>query len=169
MIELQELSADDWALWRELRLVALEEAPYAFGVPLSEWQGDGDREERWRDRLSIPGSRNLIALLDGKPAGMASGIPGERDGVTELISMWVVPEARGRGVGDHLIRAVAAWAVEVGAEVLELAVAPFNDKAIALYRRHGFEDTSQLGDELPNGLRELVMAKKLAIRGDADD
>ena len=164
MIESQELSADDWALWRELRLVALEEAPYAFGVPLAEWQGDGDREERWRGTAwSIPGSRNLIALLDGKPAGMASGIPGERDGVTELISMWVVPEARGHGVGDHLMRAVEAWAVEVGAEVLELAVAPGNEKAIALYRRHGFEDTSQLGDELPNGLRELVMAKKLPV------
>ncbi|WP_433515713.1 GNAT family N-acetyltransferase [Nonomuraea sp. CA-143628] len=169
MIELQELSADDWALWRELRLVALEEAPNAFGVPLSEWQGDGDREERWRDRLSIPGSRDLIALLDGKPAGMASGIPDERDGVTELISMWVAPEARGRGVGDHLIRAVAAWAVEVGAEVLELSVDPGNEKAIALYRRHGFEDTSQLGDEPPNGLPKLVMEKKLASRGDADD
>ncbi|MEU7859030.1 GNAT family N-acetyltransferase [Nonomuraea sp. NPDC049141] len=162
MIELQELSADDWALWRELRLVALEEAPYAFGVPLADWQGDGDREERWRARLSIPGSRDLIALLDGKPVGMASGIPGEREGVAEMISMWVNPAARGQGVADRLIRAVESWAVEAGAEVLELAVAPFNEKAIALYRRNGFENTDQIGDELPNGLRELVMAKKLA-------
>jgi hypothetical protein len=54
MLELRTLESDDWRLWRELRLGALAEAPHAFGSTLAEWQGPGDREERWRSRLSIP-------------------------------------------------------------------------------------------------------------------
>ena len=69
MIELRVLTPDDWRAWRRLRLAALAEAPYAFGSRLADWQGDGDREERWRARLGIPGSFNVIAVLDGEPAG----------------------------------------------------------------------------------------------------
>lgn len=109
MLELRTLESDDWPLWRELRLAALAEAPYAFGSTLAQWQGSGDREERWRARLSIPGAHDLIALLDGLPVGMASGVPGEGAENVELISMWVNPTARGKGVGDYLIQAVERW------------------------------------------------------------
>ncbi|MFD0888199.1 GNAT family N-acetyltransferase, partial [Streptosporangium algeriense] len=70
MIELRVLGADDWPLWRELRLAALAEAPAAFGAKLADWQGEGDREDRWRGRLEIPGSHNVVAVLDGVPAGI---------------------------------------------------------------------------------------------------
>jgi ribosomal protein S18 acetylase RimI-like enzyme len=162
VIEVRVLSVEDWRAWRELRLAALAEAPYAFGSTLAEWQGDGDREERWRNRLAIAGSYNLLALLDGQPAGMASGVPGERPGTVELISLWVGPAARGRGVGDRLIHAVADWArASTDARVLELAVRSHNANALALYRRHGFADTGRPGERLPDGGHELVLAKPL--------
>ncbi|GAU70388.1 hypothetical protein SSP35_19_00240 [Streptomyces sp. NBRC 110611] len=161
MIELRVLTADDWPRWRELRLAALAEAPYAFGSRLADWQGEGDREERWRSRLGIPGSWHVVAALDGKPAGMAGGVPGPRDGVVELISLWVGKEARGRGVGDRLVQAVEQWAAQGRAEVLQLAVTPGNTHARALYRRHGFEDIGPLGDVLPDGRREHLMTKRL--------
>ncbi|WP_226874350.1 GNAT family N-acetyltransferase [Microbispora sitophila] len=87
MIELRVLSEDDWPIWRGLRLAALAEAPQAFGSTLSEWQGEGDREERWRARLAIPGSHNVIAMIDDRPVGMVSGIPAETTGEAELISL----------------------------------------------------------------------------------
>ncbi|MEU8004931.1 GNAT family N-acetyltransferase [Catellatospora sp. NPDC049111] len=162
MIELRVLAPDDWPIWRELRLAALAEAPYAFGSRLADWQGDGDRDERWRGRLEIPGSYNLVALLDGRSAGMASGVPTEDRGVVELISMWVHPDARGRGVGDQLLAAVEQWARQVRAEVLKLAVAEGNDSATGLYRRHGFQLTAEVGDLMPDGVRrEQIMAKEL--------
>ncbi|MFF4258626.1 GNAT family N-acetyltransferase [Streptomyces sp. NPDC001663] len=110
MLDLRALTSDDWPLWRELRLAALAEAPYAFGSTLAQWQGSGDREERWRARLSIPGAHDLVVLLGGLPVGMAGGVPGEGAGNVVLISMWVNPAARGRGVGDHLIQAIERWA-----------------------------------------------------------
>lgn len=157
------LSGGDWAVWRGLRLAALSEAPYAFGSKLADWQGDGDRERRWRDRLEIPGSRNLVAVLDGVASGMASGVPGDSADVVEIISLWVSPAARGKGVADRLIEEIEAWAVRsCRAKTLRLEVTPGNGSAIALYRRHGFADTGELGDPAPGGLgRELVMAKTL--------
>ncbi|WP_328710440.1 GNAT family N-acetyltransferase [Microbispora hainanensis] len=102
MIELRVLYEDDWPIWRELRLAALAEAPYAFGSTLSEWQGEGDREERWRARLAMPGSHNVIATIDDRPVGMAAGIPAETADEAELISFWVSPSVRGKGVGEPL-------------------------------------------------------------------
>lgn len=162
MIEIRALTPDDWETWRDLRLAALAEAPHAFGSTLADWQGEGDREDRWRARLGLPGSHNLVATLEAEHVGMASGAPGEDNAVVELISMWVAPAGRGRGVGDALVREVERWARSVGATLLRLEVAAGNDAAAALYERHGFALTGELGDLMPDGVRrELVMAKPL--------
>lgn len=162
MLVTRVLDESDWTLWRELRLAALAEAGYAFGAQLADWQGDGDREERWRGRLLIPNSYNILAELDGRAVGMASGVPTDRDGVVELISMYVAPVGRGQGVGDHLVRSVEQWARLVGARTLRLAVVADNATAWALYQRNGFRDTGELGDLMPDGVRrEHVMAKSL--------
>ena len=160
MIELRVLTVDDWQVWRELRLAALKDAPHAFGSRYEDW-ADAP-EERWRDRLSIPRSHNLIADLDGQPAGMASGVPADQDGVAGLISMWVSRTARGKGVGDHLMTAVEQWARNLPAHTLKLSVAQGNPQAHSLYLRNGFTDTAEPGDLMPDGLhRELIMHKPL--------
>lgn len=162
MIELRALTTDDWPLWRSLRLAALGESPHAFGSKLSDWQGEGDLESRWRDRLGIPGSHNLVAFLDGTPAGMASGIPGSEPDVVEVISVWVSPAARGRRVGDELLAAIEDWARQRSARALILAVAPGNEPAIRLYSRNGFAVTGELGDLMEDGVSyEAVMEKPL--------
>jgi ribosomal protein S18 acetylase RimI-like enzyme len=161
VIELRVLTPDDWRTWRALRLAALAEAPAAFGSRLADWQGEGDQEERWRARLSIPGSHNVVAVLDGQPAGMTSGVP---DGpqTAELISMWVAPQARGQGVGDRLIEAVEQWARQSGVTTLRLSVVQDNDAATALYQRNGLRPTGELGDVMPDGIRqEQIMEKQL--------
>jgi len=163
MVELRALAPDDWGIWRGLRVAALAEAPYAFGSVLTDWQGAGDREERWRARLNIPGSYNVVAILDDQPVGMASGVPTAEDGIAELISMWVAPPARGYGVGDELVRGIERWARHIGAGVLRLAVAQGNEMAFALYQRNGFSDTGVFGALMPDGVRrERVMAKVLS-------
>jgi ribosomal protein S18 acetylase RimI-like enzyme len=161
MIELQVLTPDDWGVWRAQRLAALAEAPAAFGSRLADWQGEGDQEERWRARLSISGSHNVIAVLDGQPAGMVSGVP-VAGGNVELISMWVSPQARGKGVGDRLTAAVEQWARQAGLKTLRLSVVENNEPAIALYQRNGLRLTDELGDLMPDGIRqERIMEKQL--------
>ena len=148
------MSDDDWKLWRELRLAALAEAPYAFGSTLGAWQDAG--EEQWRDRLRIPGARDLVGYLDGEPVGMASGVPAGADAV-EIISVWVSPAGRGRGVGDALIGAIADWAAASGAAAVRLSVRADNAAAVRLYERAGFV---HVGPN-PEDPREIVMERGL--------
>ena len=160
MIELKSVGPDDWKLWRELRLAALAEAPYAFGSQLVDW-ADAP-EERWRERLSVPSAYQVIASLDGTPVGMAGGFRADEPGVAELVSMWIAPAGRGQGVGDALMTAIEDWARAAGARVLKLSVVDGNDPAHNLYLRSGFADTDELGDLMPDGIhREIVMRKAL--------
>ena len=157
MVELQELTPDDWPTWRTVRLAALADAPYAFGSRLADWQVAP--EDRWRARLGIPNSVNFVAFDNGEPVGMASGVPTPEIGVVELISMWVKPSLRGQGLGGRLVEEVVAWAKRRGARVVRLGVADGNAAAIALYRRCGFQETGEV-EIMPDGVhRELVMER----------
>ncbi|MFJ4767638.1 GNAT family N-acetyltransferase [Streptomyces uncialis] len=159
MVRLRVLTVADWPLWRDARLAALTEAPHAFKSRLSDWHHGG--EELWRARFASPASCNIVALLDGRTVGMATGLPWDGGGC-ELRSVWVSPGARGSGVGDGLIEAVGTWARRSGAVTLKLAVLPHNGAAFALYQRNGFTITPEPGELLPDGVtRERVMRKEL--------
>ena len=156
MLELRELSPDDWPQWRELRHAALADAPEAFGSTVADWTGAGDTEPRWRARLADV-ALNIAISADGEPVGMASGTAPESDGAVEIISMWVAPAARGQGVGDLAIRHIVAWAATVypGHDVV-LSVKAGNAAAIALYRRHGFADAGPSPDDPSERLMRRV-------------
>ncbi|MBF4999707.1 GNAT family N-acetyltransferase [Nocardia sp. BSTN01] len=168
MIEIRVVGPEDWRAWRSVRLAALAGAPEAYRTRLAEWQGDGDREHRWRARLNTPGAQDLLALHHGEPVGMASGVPGPEDTAAKVISMWVDPSARGLGVGDLLLTTLERWAAECGYTTLRLGVFTDNEPAIALYRRNGFEfdagsgeraERVQRADLDPDHRVEVVMAK----------
>jgi ribosomal protein S18 acetylase RimI-like enzyme len=158
-IELRRVTADDWETWRPVRLAALAEAPDAFGSTLDDW-ADAP-EHRWRTRLSIPGALDLVAHDGSAAIGMASGVPGDEPGTTELISMWVDPVARGRGVATDLIRAVVGWAAGADSHSLELSVMPDNAAARRTYERNGFLVADEPGDPLPVGRHEVLMRRDL--------
>lgn len=142
-LALTRLTAEDWELWRSLRLRALKEAPYAFGSRLADWQGAGDLEQRWRERLaSVP--FNLIATLHNSPVGMVSATEPDKDGTVDLISLWVAPSGRGIGIGDALVEAVVQWAVVCEASGVSLDVTEDNHHAMNLYIRNGFFDLGTL-------------------------
>ena len=165
-IELRRATADDWEAWRPVRLRALADAPHAFGSTLQDWANAP--EHRWRTRLSIPGALDLLAVdtaaeVPGTVVGMASGIPPTGpDGPAELISMWVDPAARGRGVARALIEAIAVWAATSGATELELSVLPDNAVARRAYERVGFSARDEPGDPLPDGRTEVRMRRTVA-------
>jgi len=165
-IELRAASADDWRVWRSVRLAALADAPGAFGSRLGEW-ADAP-EDRWRDRLSIPGAIDLLAVdVDAPgnaPVGMATGTPAtDRSSRAELISMWVDPAVRSRGVATALITAIAGWAASTGAATLVLSVMPDNVAARRTYERNGFTLSDTPGDLVSGGQRELVMLRDLSL------
>lgn len=151
-LTVRRLSSDDWPVWRAVRVRALTEAPHAFSATLAEWQGAGDVEERWRARLDNV-ALNLVAALDDDLAGQASGAAPGEDGLVELLSMWVAPEARGRGVGDALVAEVIEWARTRSAAGVVLAVKRGNAPAITLYERAGFSPIAPTHETAPDEAR----------------
>jgi ribosomal protein S18 acetylase RimI-like enzyme len=155
VIEVRVAGPDDWPLWRRLRRAALAEAPDAFRSTLAQWSGDGDTEQRWRDRIDAV-ALNLVLYLDGQPVGMVSATDPARGADVELISLWIAPEARGRFVGDAAIEGVIAWADEHHpGRSIRLVVKQGNRPALTLYRRHGFANAA-----LPAVDDEIVLVRR---------
>lgn len=56
-----------------------------------------------------------------------------------LTELYLLPEARGRGLGREVIAMIEALAVERGARALHMVVRPENEPAVRLYQGAGFE------------------------------
>lgn len=79
----------------------------------------------------------VVVYLDD--AAMACGAVRLLDAQTaEVKRMYVRPAARGRGLGEALVRTLLAHARALGAERARLDTAPELASAIALYRKLGF-------------------------------
>ena len=137
-IEIRRLEPDDWALYREVRLAALRDSPFAFG---STFEGESTYTEPvWRERLQ--GRALFVALHSGRPAGLAAGVRNrEHPEEALLISMWTDPAFRGQGIGERLVQSVLGWTAAEGISRITLEVTEGNDAAERLYRRCGFERT----------------------------
>jgi len=149
-------------VFREVRLAALQEAPYAFG---STYEREREAEEgNWRERL---GNRaQMVAEVGGQIAGTAAGIASDGDAADRraaaLISMWVAPHARGLGVGARLVNAVVDWAKLEGYDSIFLWVTEGNEVAERLYERCGFVRTGQVQPVHPGEPRvEYEMWKRI--------
>jgi len=141
VISVRPVTADAWPEWRLLRRQALAQSPDAFGSTLAEWSDEGDTEQRWRRRLdAVP--VNLMADDDGAPVGMVR-VTAVVDAQAEIMSVWVAPQARGRGAGDALIGAALDHARAAGANRVALNVRVTNGHAVRLYRRAGFVEVGR--------------------------
>lgn len=135
-IAIAEIGPGDWELLRELRARVLSADPDAFGSTLVEEQQYD--EARWRGRLGR--GYSIVSFLDEHPVGLG-GLFEVSPGVSMVVSMWVAPEARGRGVGRMILDDVVA-AVPPENRVV-LWVADGNSSARRLYERAGFVDTGE--------------------------
>jgi GNAT superfamily N-acetyltransferase len=162
-VDMRRLSPDDWAEMRDIRLTALQEAPNAFGSTYAREAAFAETD--WRGRLERPTAVTYLAahtdFADG-PVGIAGGYVNPETGLSELVAMWVRPEARGRGVGVELVETVVTWAKSLGVDRIQLWVAEVNPAALKLYERCGFTLTGERG-ELPHNesVTELRMVRPL--------
>lgn len=96
--------------------------------------------------LAVHGDEKISELLNASPAKyltledagsiIAIGRISEADGWAIISRIWVAPEARGRGLGRKVLRALENYAA---AAKLALQVASDNDAAIELYKTEGYE------------------------------
>jgi RimJ/RimL family protein N-acetyltransferase len=134
-LQVRPFRPDEWAVLRDVRLAALQDAPDAF---YSTYEDTKDRPEAsWR---AWP-SRGVAmgAWVDEKPVGMVGvATTEEAPAEADLFAMWVAPTACGSGAADLLVRRAVDWAAEQGCTSVSLEVAPGNQRAERVYARHGF-------------------------------
>ena len=121
-----------------------------------------DRREvaaRWRDLIRTGEGTILIAEDGGPPAGVAAMV----GLASPELGMLVRSTRRGQGVGDALVRACVAWAEGRGAREVVLHVFPHNTAAIALYRKHGFQDRGVLRAAYPRRSGERWDAIRMTL------
>ena len=161
MVLVRETVMEDWQALRDIRLEALLDTPDAFASTYAEQAALG--EARWQSWIARRGI--FLAYIPEVSASESAGLIGgyqEIPGLVELISMYVRPQARGRGVGEALIDAVIGWAQARNAASVHLWVTETNKHARMLYERCGFSLTSER-QPLPSnpGLGEVGMTRAL--------
>jgi ribosomal protein S18 acetylase RimI-like enzyme len=147
---IHRLQPPEWEVLRDIRLRALQDSPDAFGSTLDrELAFD---EEMWRSRCVT--SAGFLADCDGVACGIVgvyrpAGEDGEpqRDAL-ELVSMWVAPEYRRRGIAARLVSEVLEHSRREQVKAVTLWVAEGNGAAMALYESLGFVRTGRT-DSLP--------------------
>jgi ribosomal protein S18 acetylase RimI-like enzyme len=139
-VEIRPVEPHEATRLRDIRLVALQDAPDAFG---SSNEREMDRPlETWAEWLT-----SGLTLVADDGDGWYGLVVGKTDpddrSLVHVFSMWVDPAHRRAGLGQRLLDRVVSWAWEAGAKCVRLAVADGNEEALRLYRSYGFVPTGQ--------------------------
>jgi GNAT superfamily N-acetyltransferase len=104
-------------------------------------QLDLDAEEMPKagaSELGPPGGTFLVGFDSEGRAICGGGVKRLEDGACEIKRMYVVPRARGRGVGRELLEALEDAARGLGYRVVRLDTGPRQPSAERMYRHAGY-------------------------------
>jgi GNAT superfamily N-acetyltransferase len=139
-VRVRRIEPGEGKLLREVRLAALADTPGAFA---SRFEDEVVRaDEAWEAAAARSrgfDTANFFAESDERIVGLVGAYRSAEEPATiELVSMWVSPDARGRGIGAQLVERVSEWAREGDARRVALWVMRGNEGAASLYQRTGF-------------------------------
>ena len=162
-IEITKLQVSEWQFYKALRLRALKEETKAFASRYEDQVKHTDKQ--WQNRLTT-GEYMLFAKLNGQLVGMMVGyIPNsDKDKYTaDIVSVYVVPEARGKGISKMLMTELLKRLKEGGITKANLTVNKGQLTAVNLYKKFGFETTGEEESIMSDGLKhiEFLMSKQL--------
>ena len=131
-MELQAMRPDDWPAVQSIYEVGIATGNATFETDAPDWS-------TW-DAAHLPEHR-LVARVDGQVVGWSALAPvSDRcayAGVAED-SIYVAPEAQGRGVGRALLAAVVASAEQGGIWTVQTGIFPENQPSVRLHEACGF-------------------------------
>jgi DNA-binding MarR family transcriptional regulator/GNAT superfamily N-acetyltransferase len=93
-----------------------------------------------------PAGHFFVAYLHGEPIGCGA-VKHHDDAPAEIKRMWIVPQARGLGLGRRLLKTLEACARENGARVAHIETGGVLTEALTLYRSTGWVEVAPFNDE----------------------
>jgi GNAT superfamily N-acetyltransferase len=164
-IQVRTIRPDEWAELRAIRIEAISDTPTAFGSTLDDTRAHPDAYWRWRAENNAAGTESVLFVAERSRGwvGLAGAFLDESNPAKscDLISMWVRPTERGRGIGRGLVEAVVAWARSRGLEQVALWVTATNLEAAGLYRNCGFVPT---GETQPLPSHSELVEERMVLR-----
>jgi GNAT superfamily N-acetyltransferase len=130
-----------------------------YGRPVTETEVDAWMHEEPSDHL-VPPTGLLLVARDGDAVVGCVGLRLLGDGIGEIARVFVVPEARGRGLGKRLLDAVEDAARERGLSTLRLDTGSHLVEANRLYLSAGFREVPAFHDNYK--ISDRWFEKKLA-------
>ncbi|GAB5553997.1 MAG: hypothetical protein Sapg2KO_35880 [Saprospiraceae bacterium] len=115
------------------------------------WKDDGQWYRNWAfstqklaSELQEPGARWYLSYYQGKAVGFLKtidqlGPEGKDQDTLKLERIYLLPEAKGEGIGQAMLRYVNQAAKQLGRKSVWLTVMDSNDTSIAFYQKHQFE------------------------------
>jgi putative acetyltransferase len=140
---LREAAADDGAAIRAVVVAVMNE----YGLSSDLEGNDADLHDvvaSYRDR---GGSFRVVTTVEGVVVGCGGLYPID-DREAEIRRMYLLPEARGVGIGRRLLEELISVAMERRFERVILETAAVLKQAISLYRQRGFEPVARRGSAL---------------------
>lgn len=141
------------ALGDEVNVIHHQAMPHVFAGP-----GSAERDRpRWLFAINSPESAVFVAEDAGRVVGCVNVTMVNLSGALlqplrfgRVGSLSVTREYRSQGVGPELMRRVQEWVLEQGGHEVQLMVSSFNQHALHVYEKLGYE------------VRSLNMAKIVA-------
>ena len=120
---------------------AVGSEPEGWLVTTNGWRNVSDERRYLRAIRRYPNAAVFVADDDGLIVGRLSVARDQHPASPHVadLGLMVAADRRGRGIGRALLHAAVDWAREIGVTKLELHVFPWNEPAIRLYERFGFE------------------------------
>ncbi|ACV11150.1 GCN5-related N-acetyltransferase [Halorhabdus utahensis DSM 12940] len=106
---------------------------------------------RWLERVFEPDCLNTIAWHDGDAVGHAMLVPDE-EGASEL-AIFVLGSHQSAGIGTELLQTLLGYGKDSGIDRVWLTVERWNEPAIGLYQKVGFEIRNTESFELEMAIR----------------
>lgn len=121
------------------------------------WDGKTYTPDEVRARLDRPHVDTYVVEADGLPVGYLQAWFGQSADVSGL-DMFLIPEARGRGIGPDAARTLARWLLERGGR-RRLTVDPYlwNARAVAAWKKAGFRPVEECEPDDEHPHRWLLM------------
>lgn len=166
------LTAEDAAIYREVRLAALRSDPNAFITTAAEFE-DRTLESITAQLMPRPAFMTFGAFVGGELVGLLSLGREERPRLAHrafIVGVSVSPQARGQGCGDALVRAGLAHArTWDGVTSVHLSVTETQTVARRLYERHGFRAWGTQPDAVQDDRGRALTEHHLSLLLDKKD